>query len=435
MKINAIKPTTIVGIKTLAKDIQHQQGIQYSAALYSAAKQAGFENFKHAANALASQKIQCKTQYDLYVTVYWHDTKTGAGGRETLRISLSQPWAELILPSQLGKSRGLAHFKRVGPDHIVYYPVLRWDDAQSMARKAICAAARTMTFIDATKLRPTRSYRQAFPSGNTPDGLPGRDHPSVWYDKDTKKFLYVDEPYEASVKARVAERAAWAEKHGFSIAKPLWAGMYGNEIRDGGAKLYLISDTAKGIPLSPVVNALNALPVPITEGTWNGESASFQLDFVSPGSLVLSKPKPAFPAEPYRRKSIHLGYDHFRPEGKMPISGHIEVGGLLRSVSVVTFFRRGAHQKLIQICGELESWTQNEYSHDELANDQFFDLYRQAENQQYLRKLSSAQCDAHVASLLRVKTILGQYYANSVPLRKLFKQIDLVIKSLQGWIK
>jgi Domain of unknown function (DUF5623) len=119
----------------------------------------------------------------------------------------------------------------------------------------------------------------------------------------------------------------------------------------------------------------------------------------------------------------------------MPIAAHAEIGNLLKSVLAVSFHRRGAYKRLDQVRSELDGWVQNEYSHEELPDEHFFNLYYHGENYQFLRTLSPEQCAAHAASLAHVKTILGQHYANSVPLRQMFKQLDLVIKSLRGWVK
>jgi hypothetical protein len=43
-----IKPKTVAGIKQLAKKISKTRGITHTQALDEAARQAGFENFKHA---------------------------------------------------------------------------------------------------------------------------------------------------------------------------------------------------------------------------------------------------------------------------------------------------------------------------------------------------------------------------------------------------
>ena len=52
--------------------------------------------------------------------------------------------------------------------------------------------------MDTTKLRPSEeptaraSSRPAGPA--TP--VPGRDHYSIWYDRESKRYLFADEPYE-----------------------------------------------------------------------------------------------------------------------------------------------------------------------------------------------------------------------------------------------
>ncbi|MDH4874416.1 hypothetical protein [Pseudomonas sp. BN515] len=49
-----IHPTTLVGIKRLAKTIKKAKGILHAQALDEAAKQAGYQNFRHAQRALSS---------------------------------------------------------------------------------------------------------------------------------------------------------------------------------------------------------------------------------------------------------------------------------------------------------------------------------------------------------------------------------------------
>lgn len=50
--LDSIKPTTIDGIKQLAKKIKKARNIQHAKALDVAAHQAGFANFRHAQNQL-----------------------------------------------------------------------------------------------------------------------------------------------------------------------------------------------------------------------------------------------------------------------------------------------------------------------------------------------------------------------------------------------
>jgi hypothetical protein len=65
---------------------------------------------------------------------------------------------------------------------------------------------------------------------------------------------------------------------------------------DGGSRLYLIADSAKGIPLAPVVAALDRLPAPIVEAAWDGESAPSTSIFFSPGALARNEAAAAKPA-------------------------------------------------------------------------------------------------------------------------------------------
>lgn len=54
------KPETIAGIKRLAKKIKRSEGLAHSAALDRAAKQAGYQNYKHAFNTL--EKINADSE-------------------------------------------------------------------------------------------------------------------------------------------------------------------------------------------------------------------------------------------------------------------------------------------------------------------------------------------------------------------------------------
>jgi hypothetical protein len=54
MSMEAIRPSTLDGIKRLAKVIKQQQGIQHVRALDEAAKAAGYQSFRHATNVLGA---------------------------------------------------------------------------------------------------------------------------------------------------------------------------------------------------------------------------------------------------------------------------------------------------------------------------------------------------------------------------------------------
>src|SRR5690554_1908533 len=105
-----------------------------------------------------------------------------------------------------------------------------------------------LQFMAATKLRPSSGHSRAYLDGNPSNAIPGKDHYSIWYQIDTKRYLFVDEPYEEAVKHKAQKREAWANQHGFSILRPEWPGMYAPDI---GSRLYLVAHKTKGVSLQP----------------------------------------------------------------------------------------------------------------------------------------------------------------------------------------
>jgi hypothetical protein len=202
----------------------------------------------------------------LLVSAWWRDRDVGNDGRETLPVWLSAPLGDLITEQQLRYHRALVNFWPEKPDHLA---TRYWVRSQPQARRMICAAARTLHFMDATRLRPSKSFTRAFAGRPWKDRLPGLDHPSIWYNPETKRYLIADEPYESRIESKAADRAAWAQRRGFVMVKPSWPGMYNPR---GGSRLYLFAHEEKGIPLEPIVAALDSLPSPIVEATWCGDS-------------------------------------------------------------------------------------------------------------------------------------------------------------------
>lgn len=437
MSSESIRPSTMDGIKRLAKSLKIERGIQHTQALDAAAQAAGFQNFRHAGNVLraAPQTQRSRPGHSVFLTSYWKDRDGGETGRETLTTSLSVPWGDLITPLQLQNHRALADFHTEGPDHLAREHL---QSSQSAARRAVCAAARALHFMDATKLRPSKSYSRAFPSGRSSNAVPGRDHYSIWYDRQTKRYLFADEPYESAVEGKEKERDTWAKEHGFTIVKPEWAGMYAPDV---GSRLYLIADESKGISLQPIAAALDKLPSPIVEAAWDGESAPMMPFFVSPGAIVkaaATKDKPEMPRKSGGQRNS-VGYvqtfvgPQRRPKGRMPIETHAQVGRLLKSVLEDTYYRKGVYNRVDAIRSELDEWTQREYNHAELPNEQFFDLYYNESGSMFSRALAEAERERHVQSLAQAKILLGEHYPDCPPLRSLLKKVDAAIKSLQDW--
>jgi hypothetical protein len=437
MSSEAIRPSTLDGIKRLAKSLKIERGIQHVRALDDAAQVAGFQNFRHASNVLstAAKPERQRPGYCTFLTAYWHDRKAGTSGRETLTIWLTVPWSDLITPSLFGNHRGLVRFHVEGPDHLVREKLL---STQSEARRAVCEATRVLHFMDATRLRPSKSHSRAYPGGQSINAIPGRDHSSVWYDRETKRYIFVDEPYEDTNERNLEEREAWAKRYGFAIVKPNWAGMYAPDV---GSRLYLVADRTKGISLQSIAAALDKLPPPIVESAWDGESASMLPFFVSPGTISKTAAAVDKPKTPRKSNSPRnsVGYvqafigPRQRPKGRMPINAHAEVGRLLKSVLLATHYRKGVYNRVNSIRSELDEWAQCEYNRVELPCEQFFELYYRESGSTFSRSLTDAERERHTESLMQAAKLLGEHYPDSPPLRALLKKVDAAAKSLQSW--
>jgi hypothetical protein len=151
----------------------------------------------------------------------------------------------------------------------------------------------------------------------------------------------------------------------------------------------------------------------------------------------LSKPRGMANRRQRRRYSLapvlSLVGPQRRPNGKMPIEAHAQVGELLKSVLVASHQRKGVCNRVNGIRCELDEWTQREYSQAELSNERFFDLYYHESGSTFSRSISTDERLRHVGNLEKVKHILAEHYPESTPLRALLKTIDGAIKSMQGW--
>jgi hypothetical protein len=435
MSSKSVQPSTLDGIKRLARSIKAEQGIQHARALDEAARAAGFHNFKHSRNVLRTHSELQHPRHQVFVSAYWRNKETEASGRETLAIWLSSPWGDLVRPAQLDYCRGLSWFGSEGPDHL---RGKRSHRTQPEARRSACAAARTLQFMDATKLRPSKGHARAYPQGRYSNAIPGLDHDSTWYDPVNKRYLLVDEPYEASVLNRADERKAWAVEHGLHIAKPTWPGMY---YPDGGCRLYLISDIEKGITLDPIVQALNRLPAPIVEETWNGESAPVVPWFISPGAMAKGNAAKDAPTKSRGTAGKRMTVGYFqtfvgrrrRPKTPMPLDAHRRVSVLLNSVLAPARNRNGVFNPLNQVRTELDEWIQREYDYQQLPNEEFSSLYYPRNSGNPERILSQLARTRHIENLEQVKSILAQHYPDSPPLRDLLRKIDRAMRSLSKW--
>ncbi|WP_448227441.1 hypothetical protein [Pseudoxanthomonas mexicana] len=92
MLIASIRPSTVDGIKQLAKKIKRERSTTHTEALDEASRQAGYENFVHARRQLSTPKTE---GFPVYLSIHWYERLadrpaggTRRAGREILRVQL-----------------------------------------------------------------------------------------------------------------------------------------------------------------------------------------------------------------------------------------------------------------------------------------------------------------------------------------------------------
>lgn len=410
MSNDQIRPSSIEGIKQLAKRLKKSRGISHAVALNEASKAAGFENYQHARRSLEGGAAVFQSLAVLYISVLWRDRTTGATGCELLKMPLRKPLDALLKPAQYQASSALGTMRREGPDHLADTYTA---SSQGAAREEACKAARAIQFIEATGLIPSNAQR-SYPRGQYQHRMPGSDHDAAWFDPVAKSFIRTNEPYARS--AVTAEQNEWALRHGWAVAVSPWEGMYRP---DGGTSLFLLADVSKGYSLAPLIARLAEAAPPILASAWNGESRPTAPAFVSPGreAELAAKAREIKPAQKQRGTNNSVEYSMVlsgkrrRPTTRMPIEGHRLVGRLLKSALIGTGKRAGVHRRVNAIRCELDDWVQCEYRRDELSDDVFFDLYYHELPESDPLAAAPTSWDRHIANLDEVKATLVRHCA------------------------
>jgi hypothetical protein len=273
----------------------------------------------------------------------------------------------------------------------------------------------------------------ALPKTSYREPLPGRDHYSSWYCRRTGRYLFVDEPYQPTDKL-IAARADWAKEFDFEIAAPDWLGTHNPY---AGTGLFVLSHKKRGIPLPQVLQALAQLERPIDDRNWQGSSGPVVPPFYSPGWELEHKlkstkqPKKTRPLGP--RKTVEFfmfGVGKCRrPDARMPITSHTEVGTGLKQLLVRYAKRPGVYNRLDHVRSELDEWVQREYTRSELGDEQFFDLYYH--ETALVDSAAERDFQSDIASILRIKNTIESHYPPCPPVRRLIGKLDLVVGSMQ----
>ncbi len=425
MLIEDIRPSTVAGIKRLARRICKAEGIPHKQALDRAARAASFENLKHAKETLAG--VPLPPRYQLYLTAYWTDRETYAIGRETLEIWLSKPLLDLCTKSEMRIVRGLAGLRLAAPDHLVKDMMCQ---SQDFARDQLCQSVRALRFMEATGLRACddRRHRQSTAALDT--DLPGNDHGSGWLDPTTDSFVLVDEPYSD---AKVSdERAEWANRNGWQIRAAAWPGIYYPQ----RCALFVAADTAAGLDLEVLMRQIDALPEPVTAEGWPGVSVPNHVLFCTPLTLSpqdrrRAKAKGTINSRPSRKTvPLHrflIGAAR-KPNGKLPLAGHEEAGRMISAVLQSRHKPWAVNEQMDKLCHTLVDWLYADVPQRDLdrLNDPIDLYYNAVPGDALIARASSAVGVVEILSDL--KDLLARAYPDSAPLRRQLARITRATK-------
>lgn len=416
-------PSTVDGIKRLAKTIKRERNIPHHLALDLAARKAGYQNIRHAQDQLARQT---SALYTAYLTAYW--ALRGDAGRETLKIQLPKPMGDVVAHHQVNQAKNLRFFYLESTDHLERRIDVR---SQEQAHQELFAAARTIQFMAVTGLRPTTTLKQEHPM-RVFQNLPGSDHVSRWFHSETGAWIYMDEPYP---KPGLDQRAVWASDHRVQMITPRWEGLH----NPGSTIPYIFCDEPTFA--ARFMTQLTQLQTGLSEPVWDGESTSYFLQFVSPAREAADKPRRPRPMPASRgvERGGALPYGSrrggekslWRPAKRMPLELHLALGPLLCALDNSRF--PGSQRNVVmRIRSSLDDWLHMEYPGDEMTDEQFHEAYYGTHREPIVGH------DKQVEAVRRIAALLQQGYADCRPRQQMLNQLSNVeaalVKNLCNYI-
>ncbi|WP_017461419.1 DUF5623 domain-containing protein [Dyella ginsengisoli] len=426
----SIHPSTLAGIKRLAKSISRERGITHTAALSAAAQAAGFENFSHARRVLAAQLARPgrSTLRTVYITAYWRSRE--GSGRETAVIGLPSPLDRLLTPVVVRSLHG--RFRLDAADHVeATEDVL----SKGAALDAVTEAARRLAFMAATGLRPGNALAPYLWSlDRRVDKLPGLDHPSYWYLPRDKSGVIIDEPYNHFL---LQERMEFLKGSGVHVAlafERASRGGRGLHLHSSATSLYVITDDEKR--LARLVRSLEGCNY---MEAMKVESAPYEPLFVSPARAALKKRKQGRPQllpldRPIVRRNA-LAYQvmpgqrvEWRPAARLPLAGHRQIARLLVALLGCDEINSASYSALQNAHATLARWLRLEFPPTLRANADVDLLYFGA-------KASDRQLPAGMTAenaVVQLLEALRDGYPDCGPLRKVMRPLETVLRRLRA---
>lgn len=425
MDITTLRPSTVDGIKKLAKQIRRERNCTHTVALTLACNQAGFSNLVHAKRQLAI--AHTRAQHLVFLSVHWRHQRDRSAlathsdgptsGRELLSASLSRPLADIVAKHRVGLARGLAGFRMEYDDHLEFRTNLH---DQGEARKVLLAALRSLRFMEATGLQPVTLNKHRERLARISD-MPARDHLSYWFDPPTDTCLALDEPYVPAFRSNIAARHQWLAGEGWHMVEPAWAGIY----KPGECHPTFIGPDED--LLRRTAAALASYHTEESHDTWPHESGMYGEDFVSPQRHSDTRPRRPRPGPSWQN---HMGASpyggqpgipsNWRPTKAMPVKLHQQLGPLLTGLR--TGFSWRVTQRLGWLRSRLEDWSVMEHRDEPGIYDVYIRYGQEAFTTDGQRQ----------DSLTKAREIIERGYDDCKPRREILAAVGLALEEVQN---
>jgi hypothetical protein len=422
----AIRPTTIVGIKRLANQHKKTAGISHREALDFASRKAGYQSFDHARRILGSNDNVTGDGHSLFLSYYWFDRKPYRAGRETIEIRLSRPLSEICGRDGLREGRVTAGMRLVTPDHLVHDFLA---ESQDYARGELCKLARSLRFMEATGLQPCswRRAREAMPDRE--DELPGKDHGTEWHDPRTGHVVLLDEPYSAAVVS--PERAAWAARNGWHLQASSWPGIYS----PSACALFVAAKADSDLDFASLMARIDGLAPPVTAEAWPGVSVLGHETFLSPMAIT--------PQDKRRSRAKGTIYQvsskttvpssarwnaRRKPVGALGRDTHLEAGRMIMALLYSASKPYAVNKRFETLRCTLEDWLGMETRDEDMSRREFLDAYYGAFDKDDPLVAEAESSDGVIAMLAKLRAMLTEAYPDCAPLRRLTGRIDTAVK-------
>jgi hypothetical protein len=237
----------ILDLKNRASKLAREQNVPRHAALDTAARLGGFENYAHALKHLPTEISTPLFSVD--VRQRWFERETRRNGVASINLNLTAALDEIVKAHHLVAALGGCSLD--DPQTLSCNGSMR-DREESLGD--VARVARTLQFMDATGLKPSRAHK-CYPRGDWQNRPPIADHDSCWYDPEARTYILMTQPYPGREARRREDHLAWERRHGWATIQSRWGSLYGH-----GTELFLLCPEAYASTLRTKASKLEDAP-------------------------------------------------------------------------------------------------------------------------------------------------------------------------------